>query len=190
MMRQLRRDCGFTVIELLLVLAILSILAAIAMMSHRHFTEKARAVEAEVALAEVDRLETLYHTNHGTYSADFTAIGFALNSSLKYYRVTIQLQNGGTSFQATAVPLSGGKAQLAMVLTHNKDGVVTQKTDVAALSGPEPSTNKSSGPLPMDQGTGVANTGPGNSPAKGDCKKGGEASVAADGLLDMNFCLK
>jgi hypothetical protein len=23
-----------------------------------------------------------------------------------------------------------------------------------------------------------------------DCRKGGEATVAADGLLDMNFCLK
>ncbi|HEU5093372.1 MAG TPA: hypothetical protein VFT30_11845, partial [Nitrospira sp.] len=35
------------------------------------------AVEAEVALAEINRLETLYHTNHGTYSGDVTAIGFS-----------------------------------------------------------------------------------------------------------------
>jgi prepilin-type N-terminal cleavage/methylation domain-containing protein len=190
MTHRARKDSGFTLIELLLVLAILSILAAIAMMSHRHFTEKAKAVEAEVALAEIDRLETLYHTNHGTYSADFAAIGFALNSSLKYYRVTIQLQNGGASFQATAVPSSGPKAQPALVLTHSRDGIVTQKADVATLSGLEPGTNKPSGTLSMDQGPGAPNVGPEGSTPKANCRQGGEATVAADGLLDMNFCLK
>lgn len=91
---RLRRDSGFTLIELMMVLAILSILAAIAMVSHRHFAEHAKSVEAEVALAEIDRLETLYHANHGTYSGDFSAIGFSLSSMLKYYKVTVQLQNG------------------------------------------------------------------------------------------------
>jgi prepilin-type N-terminal cleavage/methylation domain-containing protein len=56
MTQQLSKDSGFTLIELMMVLAILSILAVVAMMSHRHFAEKARSVEAEVALAEINRL--------------------------------------------------------------------------------------------------------------------------------------
>lgn len=187
MTRKARHDSGFTLIELLMVLAILSILAAVAMTSHRHFLEKAKAVEAEVALAEIDRLETLYHTNHGTYSADFAALGFSLNSSLKYYRVTVQLQNGGTSFQATAVPSSGPKAQPGLVLTHSKEGVVIQKADAAALAGLEPGTRKPSATLSMDQGSGAT---PAGSAPKTNCRQGGEATVEQDGLLDMNFCLK
>ncbi len=190
MTRRAKHDSGFTLIELLMVLAILSILATVAMLSHRHFTEKARAVEAEVALAEIDRLETLYHTNHGTYSADLDALGFVLNSSLKYYRVTVQLQNGGTSFQATAVPSFSPTAQPALVLTHSKDGIVTQNGDIAALSGPEPDTHKPSATGSTDQGPGATTVGPAGSPPKANCRQGGEATVAEDGLLDMNFCLK
>lgn len=184
MTRRATHDSGFTLIELLMVLAILSILATVAMLSQRHFTEKARAVEAEVALAEIDRLETLYHTNHGTYSADLAALGFTLNSSLKYYRVTVQLQNGGTSFQATAVPSIGPRAQPALVLTHSKEGIVTQKGDVAALSGLDPGTHKPSATVPTDQGSGATSA---ESSPKAKCS---EATVEKDGLLDMNFCLK
>lgn len=184
MTRRVTHDSGFTLIELLMVLAILSILAAVAMLSHRHFTEKARAVEAEVALAEIERLETLYHTNHGIYSADLTALGFALNSSLKYYRVTVQLQNGGTSFQATAVPSFGSTPRPALVLTHSKDGIVTQKGDVAALSRLEPGTPKPSTTVSSDQGSGATSA---ESSPKAKCS---EATVEKDGLLDMNFCLK
>jgi len=61
MTQRLRGNLGFTLIELMVVLAILSILAAIAMVSHKHFLEKARTVEAEVALAEINRLEIIYH---------------------------------------------------------------------------------------------------------------------------------
>lgn len=185
-----RRDSGFTLIELMMVLAVLSILASIAMVSHRHFAEKAKSVEAEVALAEIDRLEAIYHANHGTYSGDFSAIGFSLSSLLKYYKVTVQLQNGGASFQATAIPISGTKTQLAMVLTHTKDGTALQKTDVVTLAGPDGNSTGSSGIHPADQGAKAGAGIGGENPAKGNCRQGGEATVAQDGLLDMNFCLK
>ena len=185
MTQQLRRDAGFTLIELMVVLAILSILATIALVSHRHFLEKARAVEAEVALAEIDRLETLYHANHGTYSSDFTAIGFTLSPMLKYHKVLVQLQNGGTSFQATATPLSGTKQQVGLVLTHRKDGTTLQKADLVTLAAQGRSPTGSS-PTPSSSADQQAST----NPTKVHCKDGGEATVAQDGLLDMNFCLK
>lgn len=190
MTQRLRRDSGFTLIELMMVLAILSILTAMAMVSHRHFAEKARFVEAEVALAEINRLETLYHANHGTYSGDVTAIGFSLNPTLKYYRVIVQLRDGGASFQAMAVPLAGTMSQLALVLTHTKDGTALQKADLPTLALQGGSAAGLSGTFPTDQGAAGAGAGTGGNPTKGNCRQGGEATVAQDGLLDMNFCLK
>jgi prepilin-type N-terminal cleavage/methylation domain-containing protein len=190
MTQRLGKDSGFTLIEFMIVMAILGILAAVAMVSHRHFAEKARFVEAEVALAEINRLETLYHANHGTYSGEVTAIGFSLSSTLKYYRVIVQLQDGGTSFQAMAVPLTGTMPQLALVLTHTKDGTALQRADLptlAAKGGSAAGLNETS---PAEQGAAGAGAGTGGNPAKGNCRQGGEATVAQDGLLDMNFCLK
>ncbi|UVT14367.1 MAG: prepilin-type N-terminal cleavage/methylation domain-containing protein [Nitrospira sp.] len=190
MIRRIRESTGFTLIEVMMVLAILSILAALAMISHRHFVEKARSVEAEVALAEIDRLQTLYYANHGTYSGDLNAIGFSLSSTLKYYKVTVRLEKGGASFQASAVPLSSEKTQPALVLTHSKDGTFLQRTDPVKLAGPSGGATESGGALSADQGTGGAGAGAGGNPAKANCRQGGEATVAADGLLDMNFCFK
>jgi prepilin-type N-terminal cleavage/methylation domain-containing protein len=184
MTQRLRRDSEFTLIELMMVLAILSILAAIAMVLYGHFAEKARSVEAEVALAEINRLETLYHTNHGTYSGDVAAIGFSLGPTLKYYRIFVRLQDGGTSFQAIAVPLAGTKPQQALVLTYLKGGTALRTVDPVAVVGlTGDSTALSGTPSAVDQGVGT-------NPTKLHCKNGGDATVAQDGLLDMNFCLK
>lgn len=184
MTRGFKRDAGFTLIELMIVLTILGILAAMAMVSHRHFVEKARSVEAEVALAEINRLETLYHADHGTYSGDITAIGFSPGHTLKYYRIMVRLQDGGTSFQAIAIPVAGTKPQQSLVLTYPKEGTALREVDPITVIGLAGSSIGSSGILPsFDQRIGA-------NPTKPHCKDGGDATVAQDGLLDMNFCLK
>ncbi|MGC4098536.1 MAG: prepilin-type N-terminal cleavage/methylation domain-containing protein [Nitrospira sp.] len=184
MAQRLRRDQGFTLIELMMVLAILSILAAMAILSHRHFAEQAKSVEAEVALAEINRLETLYRASHGTYSSDFTAIGFSLSPTLRYYKVMVQLQDGGKSFQAVAIPLVGAQAQRALVLTSHKDGTTLRTVDPVTVIGFGGGSTGSSGL------SNVSDKGVGTNPTKPHCKDGGDATVAQDGLLDMNFCLK
>lgn len=184
MTQRLRENAGFTLIELMMVLAVLSILATMAMVSHRHVVEKARSVEAEVALAEISRLETLYHANHGAYSSDFTVIGFTLSPTLKYHKVLVQLRDGGTAFQAIAVPLAGTLPQQALVLTSLKEGTALQRIDsvtAVGLGGGSPGSSSASS---------VSDQGVGENPKKLHCKDGGEATVAQDGLLDMNFCLK
>jgi type IV pilus assembly protein PilE len=183
-------DVGFTLMELMLVLAILSILAVVAMVSHSHFVEKARFVEAEVALTEINRLEALYQANHGTYSGDFTAIGFSMSPTLKYYKVVVQLQDGGTSFKAMAVPVAGAKSRLALVLTHTKDGTALQKADLPTLAVRDGGAAGLNGTSPTGQGAAGAGIEAGGNLTKGNCRQGGEATVAQDGLLDMNFCLK
>ena len=185
-----RKNGGFTLLEVLVVLAMLSILAAAAMVSHSHFVNHAKAVEAEVVLAEINRLEMLYHANHGTYSGDVAAIGLTLAPTLRYYKVEVWLDNGGTSFQAAAIPLFGQRTQPALVLTHTREGTTLQKKEVGTLArqsggGSLPVGMSSTAEGPMEISTGTPRKA-----QQEDCRKGGEATVAADGLLDMNFCLK
>jgi prepilin-type N-terminal cleavage/methylation domain-containing protein len=181
---------GFTLLEVLVVLAMLSILAAVAMVSHRHFVSHAKAVEAEVVLAEIDRLEVLYHVHHGTYSSDMTAIGLTLLSTLKYHKVAVRLDGGGASFQAIATPLSGEQAQPALVLTHTREGSTVQPMDLGTLAHQSQGMTSPSGIPSSDQGQVETSMGTPRKSQQDDCRKGGEATVAEDGLLDMNFCLK
>ena len=192
MTRRITREEGFTLVELMVVVAIIGILAAVAMVSYQHFTEKAKAVEAEVALAEVDRLEQVHHANSGLYSDDLKAIGFSLGPALKYYTVGVQIYNAGTSFQSTAFPLAQAGNQLAFVLTRTPDGQVgVAKADPKVLAAQLRSGSAGDGSLPTNpMGAGGATSGSGSTEPKPGCSEGGDATVAADGLLDMTFCLQ
>ena len=184
------RNGGFTLLEVLVVLAMLSILSAAAMVSHSHVVNRARAVEAEVVLAEINRLEMLYHGNHGTYSGDIAAIGLTLTPMLKYYKVEVRLKDGGASFQVAAIPLSGVQTQPALVLTHTRDGTTLQKQDVGTLAHQSQDMPPPIGMSSRAEGQVEMSPGTQRKAQQEDCRKGGEATVAADGLLDMNFCLK
>jgi len=176
---------GFTLIEVMTVLAVVSVLVSVAVVIHHHALAKAQSVEGEVVLEEIRRLETVYYANHGVYSTDLNAIGFTVNASFRYYKIDVQLQQGGNAYQAMALPLSGGGKQLALRLTQNRDGHITlEKIDSIMLSSFAGNHSQT------DQGVGGSNVGAGNSVQKESCRQGGEATVAQDGLLDMNFCLR
>ncbi|MDH4152425.1 MAG: prepilin-type N-terminal cleavage/methylation domain-containing protein [Nitrospira sp.] len=184
------RNGGFTVLEVLVVLVVLSVLVAAAMVSHSQVVSHARGLEAETALAEINRLETLYHTNHAAYSGDLAAIGFNPVPRLKYYTVEVRVDDGGASFHAAAIPLSGERTELALVLTHTRGRTTLQKRDVRTLARQSQDLNPLSGMSSRAEGQVQMSIGTQRKSQQEDCRKGGEATVAADGLLDMNFCLK
>jgi prepilin-type N-terminal cleavage/methylation domain-containing protein len=47
---------GFTLIELMIVVAILGVLVSVATVSYNHFVIKAKAVEGEIVVHEIERL--------------------------------------------------------------------------------------------------------------------------------------
>ena len=61
---------GFTLIDLMVCIAILTILAIIAVPIHLKSVQKAKAVEGQVALSEVVRLEQLHYANKGSYTSN------------------------------------------------------------------------------------------------------------------------
>ncbi|EMT9568253.1 pilin [Neisseria gonorrhoeae] len=68
---------GFTLIELMIVIAIVGILAAVALPAYQDYTARAQVSEA-ILLAEGQKSAvTEYYLNHGTWPKDNTSAGVA-----------------------------------------------------------------------------------------------------------------
>ena len=82
---------GFTLVELMIAVGVLGMLVALAVPTFQTFLKKAKAVEAQTALHEVERLQEHYYIDQAAYSNNLSAIGYAPTSPLKYYQITITL---------------------------------------------------------------------------------------------------
>ena len=59
---------GFTLIELMIVVAIIAFLSAIAVPKYFHYQAKARQVEVATMLASLHTAQLVYYAEHGRYS--------------------------------------------------------------------------------------------------------------------------
>ncbi|EMT0957249.1 pilin [Neisseria gonorrhoeae] len=74
---------GFTLIELMIVIAIVGILAAVALPAYQDYTARAQVSEA-ILLAEGQKSAvTEYYLNHGKWPENNTSAGVASSSSIK-----------------------------------------------------------------------------------------------------------
>ncbi|HGM1954104.1 TPA: pilin, partial [Neisseria gonorrhoeae] len=74
---------GFTLIELMIVIAIVGILAAVALPAYQDYTARAQVSEA-ILLAEGQKSAvTEYYLNHGEWPKDNTSAGVASSGEIK-----------------------------------------------------------------------------------------------------------
>ncbi|HGF8812453.1 TPA: pilin [Neisseria meningitidis] len=74
---------GFTLIELMIVIAIVGILAAVALPAYQDYTARAQVSEA-ILLAEGQKSAvTEYYLNHGIWPSDNSSAGVATSSEIK-----------------------------------------------------------------------------------------------------------
>lgn len=99
---------GFTLIELMVVVAIVAILAAIAIPSYSRYTYRARRAEGQALLMHIANAQERYYAVHHRYG-DLAAIGYssaatAFSESGHYQaQVTLKDTNGeGQAYLATA----------------------------------------------------------------------------------------
>ena len=92
---------GFTLIELMIVVAIIAILAAIAVPNFLLYQSRARQSEARILLSGVYESELTYFAENSVYAGDFRQINFRPASEPKYY-TNWYLNISGDSYHFTA----------------------------------------------------------------------------------------
>ncbi|MEM9601941.1 MAG: type IV pilin protein [Pseudomonadota bacterium] len=98
----MRKETGFSLIELIIVIAILGILASISTVSYRGYVIKSERSEAQAVLVKIADAQEKYYLNNNRYAstAELAPI-YALPAGGKWaYGVT--RQNGNQQFTATA----------------------------------------------------------------------------------------
>lgn len=117
---------GFTLIELMIVVAIIGILAAIAIPNFLNYQCKAKQSEAKTLLGNIATAEEAYFTEYDKYKNDLGAIGFASKGAERYdYAVSAP---SSTTFTATASANADGPhnaAAAADTWTITQDRVLT-----------------------------------------------------------------
>ena len=122
----LRRMRGITLMELMIVVVIIGILAAIAYPNYRDFTDRARRNEAKALLLEIAANQERLYLQNSTYGT-LTELGYAgdtIQTESGRYSVTV-IGPDASNFDAQATYLLGGN-EAGKCLTMSIDGRGTQ----------------------------------------------------------------
>jgi type IV pilus assembly protein PilE len=77
-----RRMIGFTLIEVMITVAIIGILSAVALPSYQSYIQKSRRSEARVILMDAASKQEQYILNFRTYTTTMTALGYATSPAI------------------------------------------------------------------------------------------------------------
>ncbi len=125
------RLCGFTIIELMIVLVIVSILASIAIPPYQNSIRKGRRGDAKAELTRLAQAQQKHRVTNTIFAGD-VALG---TPDSTYYAFSVT-SNSATAFSITATPQSaGGQDQdTCATLTINEDAVINSSDSAACPS--------------------------------------------------------
>ena len=122
-MNALRRQKGFTLIELMIVVAILGILAAIVYPSYQRYVKRANRVDAQAVMLENVLFMERYFTSNTSY--EDAALPKTESGSGKY-TISFLADPTETAFTIRAVPVDGYTDPECGTMTISHTGVKTE----------------------------------------------------------------
>ncbi|MBN2468649.1 MAG: prepilin-type N-terminal cleavage/methylation domain-containing protein [Deltaproteobacteria bacterium] len=84
MLKLRKKEKGFTLIELMIVVAIIGILAAIAIPNFMRYQAKAKQSEAKTNLGSIYTTEVAYRAEKDVYTAAMADLGWAAEGTTRY----------------------------------------------------------------------------------------------------------
>lgn len=82
--RSLKNEAGFSLVELMVVVAIIGILASLAIPSVGKYMAKARQSEAKTQLSSLYTAEKAFYAEYTAYHSMFGAVGYSPEGKLRY----------------------------------------------------------------------------------------------------------
>jgi type IV pilus assembly protein PilE len=120
---------GFTLIELMITVAIVAILAAVALPSYRQYVIRSKRSAAQAQMMDIANREQQFLLANRNYAdkTALTASGYALPSdvSVNYGYDIVLSTTGAPGFTLTLTPLPQGGQASDGPLTLNSEGVKT-----------------------------------------------------------------
>ena len=111
------RDTGFTLIEVMIAVAVVAILATIAVPSYKVYVERANRTVAKTSLAEVVSRQNSYYVDRKRYATTFSKLGWGADTLYLNREGTLSTTNSTTQSiyevklagdaTSTACPASG-----------------------------------------------------------------------------------
>ena len=108
-MNSFKRPAGFTLIELMIVVAIIGILAAIAVPAYSEYVTRAKRADGKAGLLAVQLAEEKWRANHTSYGSS-TDIGIS-SSPDSHYAITYTNIGAGTYTVTAAPSFTDGKCK-------------------------------------------------------------------------------
>ena len=134
------KTSGFTLIELMITVAILAIIAAVAIPSYSSYVDRGKRAEARTALLDIAARQERYYSNNRQYADQLSKLRMSgTKSENGYYTLSVALGAAGTAtgsntqtFRATARP-SGWTDDKCGDLGIDETGAKTQSLGDRAL---------------------------------------------------------
>ncbi len=123
-MTQRRRLHGFTLIELMITVAVVAILASVAYPAYTSSLVKSRRAQAQVVLSDIAQRQQQYLLDNRSYTTSTTALNLPVPSDIQaYYSFAIPAASTTPlAYTATATPVAGTAQAQDGTLTVTSDG--------------------------------------------------------------------
>jgi len=125
----MKKNRGFTLIELMIVLVVIGILAAIAVPSYNSQLRKSSRAAAQAAMMDIANKQAFFLQSRRSYTTDYaTDLGVTLQDDVtRWYDLTISADNTATppTFTITGTPKSGTRQASDGNITLSNTGAKT-----------------------------------------------------------------
>lgn len=112
-----RRTKGFTLIEVVVVMVVVSILAAVAVPAYLDQVRKGRRTEAREALMRIQSAQERWRSTNTTYAGTITALGMVASGSNYDYALTGANATGYTATATAKAKQAGDSACATITVT-------------------------------------------------------------------------
>jgi len=121
----IKGEKGVTLIEVMIVVVIVGILAAVAIPAYDNYVTRSRRSDAFTALETVRAAQEMYRAERGFYVGIGDLAGCAPAMAGDNYTITVVPGNPPTTYTVTAAPTLTGKQAGDFTFTVDQDGAKT-----------------------------------------------------------------